>query len=255
MFKERFNKQKVVLGTWIQIPSPSICEIAAKQGVDWLAVDMEHTEIGFESVADMLRGLKGSETALFVRVMENRPLEIRRALDLGAAGIIVPLIDSAEEAKKAVSYSKYPPQGVRGHAFCRANEWGENFAGYAKSANESLLVFVMIESRAAVENIDDILMVEGLDGVFIGPYDMSSSYGVPGDVSNEAVTEGCGRVLKACKKHKKIAGIHIVKPDKAIIREHINKGFQFIAVGIDTLFLINGFKEIVSITKDITLEQ
>lgn len=253
MFKERFEKQKVVLGTWIQIPSPSICEIAAKQGVDWIAVDMEHTEIGFESVANMFRGLKGSKTAPFVRVRENEPLEIRRALDVGAAGVIVPLIDSAKEAKRAVSYSKYPPQGVRGHAFCRANEWGEDFAEYAKSANERLSVFVMIESRTAVENIDDILMTEGLDGIFIGPYDMSASYGVPGDISNKLVVDGCNRVLEACKKHKKIPGIHIVNPDESIIREHINKGFQFIAVGIDTLFLINGFKEAVTMVKEITL--
>ena len=251
MFKERFKKQKVVLGTWLQIPSPSICEIVSKQGLDWIAVDMEHTEIGFETLADMFRGLKGTKTAPFVRVRTNDALEIRRSLDIGAAGVIVPLIDTAEEAKNAVSYSKYPPNGKRGHAFCRANGWGEDFHDYAANANEKISVFVMIESRMAVENIDDILVTDGLDGIFIGPYDMSASYGVPGDISNKLVVDSCNKVLESCKRHNKIPGIHIVKPDSNIIKEHVKKGFRFIAVGIDTLFLINGIKNAVSAVKQV----
>jgi len=254
MFKQKFKTQKVVLGSWIQIPSPSICEIAASQDFDWIAVDMEHTEIGYESLANMFRALKGSSTAPFVRVRENAPLDIRRALDIGAIGIIVPLIDTPEEAAKAVSYCKYPDQGCRGHAFCRANNWGENFHEYAQTANENTCVFVMIESRTAVENIDEILLTEGLDGIFIGPYDMSASYGVPGDISNKLVTDGCNKVLKSCKKHNKIAGIHIVNPDPKVISTNIEKGFQFIAVGIDTLFLINGMKSAVSIVKELSNE-
>ena len=249
MFKEKFQNQEVVIGTWIQIPSASICEIAAAQKLDWLAVDMEHTEIGYETLIDMFRGLKGTDTAPFVRVRENSALDIRRALDIGAEGVIVPLVHTAEEASKAVSYSKYPKKGCRGHAFCRANEWGLGFHEYAKSANDRTCVFVMIESRQAVENIDKILLTDGLDGIFIGPYDMSASYGVTGDVSNKLVTDGCNRVLEACKKHNKIAGIHIVNPDQKTIQENIEKGFQFIAVGIDTLFLMNGIENAVSMVK------
>ena len=251
MFKDKFRLQKVVQGTWIQIPSPSICEIAAASGLDWLAVDMEHTEISYETLTDTFRGLKGTGTAPFVRVRENSALDIRRALDIGAEGVIVPLIHTAEEAMKAVCYSKYPDAGCRGHAFCRANGWGLDFSEYAQTANERTCVFVMIESRQGVENIDEILNTEGLDGVFIGPYDMSASYGVTGDTSNELVTEGCDRVLEACKRHGKIAGIHIVKPDEKVINENIEKGFQFIAVGIDTLFLRKGFMESVSMVRKI----
>lgn len=252
MFKEKFKTQNVVLGTWLQIPSPSICEIAANQKFDWIAVDMEHTEIGYESLANMFRGLKGSTTEPFVRVRENAPLDIRRALDIGAKGIIVPLIDTADQAKSAVSYCKYPPEGCRGHAFCRANDWGENFSNYANEANKDICVFIMIESQTAVKNINEILKTDGLDGVFIGPYDMSASYGVPGDVSNELVVNGCNKVLNACKKHNKIAGIHIVKSNSNIIEENVEKGFQFIAVGIDTLFLTNGMKDTVSIVKKLS---
>lgn len=255
MFKEKFKNQKTVLGTWIQIPSPSICEIAASLKLDWLAVDMEHTEIGYETLIDMIRGLNGTGTAPFVRVRENSPLDIRRALDIGAQGVIVPLVHTAEEAEKAVSYSKYPERGCRGHAFCRANGWGLNFKEYAEMANKDTCVFVMIESRQAVENIDGILSTEGLDGIFIGPYDMSASYGVTGDVSHRLVTDGCNRVLEACIRHNKIAGIHIVNPDKMIIEENINKGFRFIAVGLDTLFLMTGIRNAVSIVRQAEAEQ
>lgn len=254
MFKEKFKNQKVVLGTWIQIPSPSICEIAASQQLDWLAVDMEHTEISYETLIDMFRGLNGTDTVPFVRVRENSALDIRRALDIGATGVIVPLVHTAEEAEKAVSFSKYPNLGCRGHAFCRANGWGLNFTEYAENANKETCVFVMIESRQAVENIDDILSTPGLDGIFIGPYDMSASYGVTGDVSSKLVTEGCNKVLESCKRHNKIAGIHIVSPDQKVIEENIKKGFQFIAVGIDSLFLMNGIKNAVSMVRQAASE-
>ena len=243
MLKDKFSKNKVAIGTWLQIPSASISEIAAQMDLDWIAVDMEHTEIGYETVADMFRGLNGSQTAAMVRVRSNDSLDIRRALDVGAAGIIVPLIETKQQTQEAVRYCKYPPMGERGYAFCRANQWGKNFDEYSKKANDDHLVFVMIESKKAVENIDDILSVEGLDGVFIGPYDMSASFGVVGDVDNPLVVEGCNRVLESCIRNNKIAGLHIVRPDKKSIKENIEKGFRMIAVGIDTVFIINGMKE------------
>ena len=121
MFKEKFKTNSAVIGSWLQIPAPSIAEIAAQQGIDWIAVDMEHTEISYETLADIFRALNGSKTSPLVRVRTNDALVIRRALDVGAEGIIVPLVHSAEEAERAVSYCKYPPEGVRGYAFCRAN--------------------------------------------------------------------------------------------------------------------------------------
>lgn len=245
MLMKKFKEKNVVLGTWLQIPSPLICEIVSFQNLDWIAVDMEHTDIGYETLTNMFLGLKGTKTVPLVRVRTNNELDIRRALDIGAMGIIVPLIETASEARKAVKYCKYPPKGVRGHAFCRANNWGENFNDYAKTANDNISVFVMIESRQAVENIEEIVQVEGLDGVFIGPYDMSASYGVIGEVTHPLLVQGFNRVLEACKKYKKIAGLHIVIPDPKIIEENIKKGFRLIAVGIDTLFIINGIKDVI----------
>jgi len=244
MFKEKFKTNSAVIGSWLQIPAPSIAEIAAQQGIDWIAVDMEHTEISYETLADIFRALNGSKTSPLVRVRTNNALDIRRALDVGAEGIIVPLVHSAEEAERAVSYCKYPPEGVRGYAFCRANNWGDDFDNYVKEANHKTAVYVMAESREAVENIESILKVEGIDGVFIGPYDLSASYGVVGQTGHSLVKKGCDIILEACKAHGKIAGIHMVIPDENAVRENIKKGFRLIAVGIDTLFLINGFKEV-----------
>jgi 2-keto-3-deoxy-L-rhamnonate aldolase RhmA len=244
MIKKKMESGNVCIGSWMQIPAPSIAEIAAQQSIDWIAVDMEHTEIGYETLADIFRALNGSDTSPVVRVRSNDALDIRRALDIGAEGIIVPLIHTAAEAKKAVSYCKYPPEGVRGYSFCRANNWGDTFDKYVRDANENTAVFVMAESREAVENIDSILDVEGIDGIFIGPYDMSASYGVVGQTDHPLVKAGCKIVLEACRTRGKIAGIHMVMPDEVAVRENIKKGFKLIAVGIDTLFLINGFKDI-----------
>lgn len=244
MLKDKLKKRKAVIGSWLQIPAPSIAEIAAQQGIDWVAVDMEHTEIGYETLAGIFRALNGSNTSPVVRVRGNDELDIRRALDVGAEGIIVPLVHTAEQAEKAVGYCKYPPEGIRGYAFCRANKWGDSFDEYVKTANEKTALFVMAESREAVENVDSILNVEGIDGVFIGPYDMSASYGVVGQTDHPLVKAGCQIVLEACKAHGKIAGIHMVKQDDIAVWQSITRGFRLIAVGIDTLFLINGFKNI-----------
>ena len=235
---------KASIGTWIQIPSPDICEIIGSYGLDWVAFDMEHTEMSYETLPDMFRALRGTGTKPFVRVRNNDTIEIRRALDIGATGVIVPLVSTAEETRNAVQAVKYPPEGKRGFSFCRANNWGRDFDEYARHANENTRVFVMAESMEAVNNIQAIADVKGLDGVFIGPYDMSASYGLLGQTKHSVLEEAYDSVLEACKKAGKIAGKHIVTVDKAYIEKDIEKGFRMIAVGIDTLFIHNAMEEI-----------
>ncbi len=145
-----------------------------------------------------------------VRVKENAVMPIRRALDLGAAGVIVPLVNNAEDARRAVQAATFPPDGIRGFAWQRGNEWGSEFDSYAKEF--SPLVIVMIESKTAVDNIEEIITVEGVDGCFLGPYDMSGSYGVTGQTEHEVIKDACSRVVEACKQHNKTPGQHIVTP-------------------------------------------
>ncbi len=232
-------ERKLTLGTWMQLGHPGVAEVFSRAGFAWAAADMEHTDISVEAFAALARGLGGS-TLPFARVRENDTLTIRQVLDAGAAGVIVPLVNTADEARRAVAAAKYPPEGVRGFAFCRANGWGADFDAYAAQANRDTAVVVMIESRQAVENIDAILDVGGVDGVFIGPYDMSGSYGVPGQTGHRLVQDACSAVAGACARHGKSAGIHIVLPDEKAVESAIARGFTFIALGMDTVFLASG---------------
>jgi len=230
-------ERKVSFGSWIQIGHPAVAEILSRTGFEWLAVDMEHTDIDIKSFCGTIRGMHGRGAIPLARVRENDVLAIRQVLDSGAQGVIVPLINSATEAERAVKAAKYPPQGIRGFAFCRANNWGADFDEYALKANQNTTVIVMIESRQAVKCINEILSVEGVDGVFIGPYDMSGSYGVTGQISHPDIVKACRTVSAACEKHGKSAGLHIVRPDEKQIKEAVQAGFTFIALGMDTVFL------------------
>lgn len=238
--KKALLERKVSFGSWLQTESADSAEIMADSDFEWLAIDCEHTSITIADASSMIRAMELYGTIPFVRVEKNEALAIRKMLDAGARGIIVPLVNNAEDAKTAVSYCKYPPCGVRGFAFCRANKYGKDFDKYVKEANADISVLVMIETKEAVKNIDSILKVEGVDGIFIGPYDLSGSYGVPGELENPAVKNGIKKVIDACKKQKKTAGIHIVKPEEKKVKELVKMGYTFIALGMDTIFLRDG---------------
>ena len=241
--RQALLERRLCIGTWIQIGHPAVAEVLAQAGFDWLCVDAEHTDIGLGEFAAVARGMHGRGPVPLVRVRENDTLAIRQMLDLGALGVIVPLVNSAAAAAAAVQAAKYPPQGVRGFAFHRGNNWGADFADYASTANAEIAVVVMIESKEAVESIDAILAVEGVDGVFIGPYDMSGSYGMPGRTADPVIQRACARVVEACRRAGKSAGIHVVLPTPESIGQALRQGFTFLAVGVDTIFLSQGAKQ------------
>ncbi len=244
--KDSLLQKRITLGTWIQIGHPIIAEIFAKAGFDWIAVDCEHTDIDVKIFGDLVRGMSGNNVIPFARVKENSVMAIRQVLDMGALGVIVPLVNNKEDALKAVKAAKFPPEGIRGFAFFKANDWGMNFDDYAFYANKNIAVIVMAESKEAVENIDEILEVDGVDGVFIGPYDMSGSYNVTGNVVHPLVLEAYNKITNACKVHNKSAGIHIVKPIEDSVKAAVSNGFNFIALGMDTVFLTEYTKTIVN---------
>jgi 2-keto-3-deoxy-L-rhamnonate aldolase RhmA len=238
--RKALRERSFCIGTWIQVGHAAVAEVLANAGFDWLCADGEHTDIGPAEFAAVARGLHGRGPVPLVRVRENDTLAIRQMLDMGALGVIVPLVNSAADAEAAVRAAKYPPQGVRGFAFHRGNDWGVDFADYAAQANAEIAVVVMIESREAVENIEEILAVEGVDGVFIGPYDMSGSYGLPGETAAPVIQRACARVVEACRNAGKSAGIHVVLPTPESVEQAVRQGFTFIAVGVDTVFLSQG---------------
>ena len=235
--RQALLNREVTIGTWIQINHPAVAEVLGNCDYDWIAADCEHTDITIEGFSQITRGLYGRGPEPFARVRENDVLAIRQVLDAGACGVIVPLVGSAEEARRAVAAAKFPPEGIRGFSFCRGNNYGLDFDEYASKANQEIAVVVMVESKEAVDNIDEILDVDGVDGVFIGPYDLSGSHGIPGRTGDLLVQQGCQKVLKACQKAKKSAGLHVVIPTSENIERALSDGFTFIAVGADIVYL------------------
>lgn len=250
MLKNRITEGSLSLGSWCQVGHPANAEILAKAGFEWLAADCEHGEFEDGDLGNFCRTVRQFDCTALVRVKENATMPIRRALDLGADGVIVPLVNTADDAKKAVAAAKYPPVGIRGFAFHRGNSWGVDFDEYVKGANNSIVVIVMIESKEAVDNIDSILAVDGVDGVFIGPYDMSGSYGIIGKTGAPEIKDACRKVSEACKKADKSAGMHIVLPTAEAVKNAVDNGFTFLGLGMDTVFLTNGAKQALEMIKN-----
>lgn len=239
--KEKLKSNQVCLGGWIQIGHPVIAEIMANAGFDWIAIDNEHGIIDLETGMNIFNAMKGTKVLPMVRVQENNEILIRRWCDAGAGGIIVPMINNAQQAQSVVSAAKYPHNGGRrGFGYCRANSYGANFDNYAASSDNDMLIIVQIEHIDGVKNIDSILSVEGVDGAFIGPYDLSGSMGLTGQIYHKDVLASCDAVLNACKKHKKSAGVHVVPVDPDRIKTFASQGFTFIAASIDTVFIRHG---------------
>jgi 2-keto-3-deoxy-L-rhamnonate aldolase RhmA len=237
--KKKLLEGKPSFGSWIQVPHPSVAEMLSAAGFDWLAVDMEHSDAGVSHYSDIIRGMYGRGPVPMARVQENDTMAIRRILDAGAWGVIVPMVNSAEEAKKAVAAVRFPPRGIRGFGFARANDYGAGSDAYLKAADD-ILVMVMCESKESVSNIEEIVAVDGVDGVFMGPYDLSMSYGIPGQTNAPVMAEARQKVLAACKKYGKAPGLHHFNLTPESIQGILKEGFLFVALGVDAAFIQNG---------------
>lgn len=204
-------------------------ECLSNLGYDWLWIDLEHSPLSLEQ-AQAILSAKLPECAGLVRVPVNSDEWIKRVLDIGADGIIVPHVSSKEDAIRAVKSAKYPPFGERSFGAGRAHTYGLD-ATHHENANELTCVVVQIEDRSAVKNIDEIISVEGIDGIIIGPYDLSGSFGKLGKVGDPEVQEAIGAVLAACQKRKIAAGIFALLPEQA--KTYIDAGFTLVAAGVD----------------------
>jgi 2-keto-3-deoxy-L-rhamnonate aldolase RhmA len=247
LFKNRvkgiLREGKATLGAWVNFGTPDSAEIMAHMGLDWLVFDTEHGPWSVETVQDMLRATSGTEVVPIVRVPWNDPVMIKRALDIGAYGVVVPWINTKEEAIKAVSGAKYPPKGIRGCGPRRAALYGLKRNEYLEVANELVMVIAQIETREAVENLDDILSVDGIDVIFIGPADLASSHGLLGKPRDPKNLETMDRILDTGKKFGVPVGIYSLGPD--YVKRDIERGFQFVVLGSDMSFLIHGLREIL----------
>ena len=225
------------LGTWIVTPHPSIVELMANHRFDWLCIDLEHSPVSRQELQIALAIIQGKGKKAFVRVPLNSHLEIKYPLDAGADGIIIPMVNSAAEAREAVQHCLYPPKGKRGVGLSRAQGYGFGFEGHLKKNLKDLTIIVQIEHINAVNEIEAILDVEGVAGVFLGPFDLSGSLGIPGQFDHPSMVAAIKKVADATLKTKKFLGAHVIAPDHRTVKSYAEKGYNFIAFSLDTLFL------------------
>lgn len=249
ILSKQISKNGYSIGSWVTIGHTSVAEIMATAGFNWLTIDMEHTVIDLMEAQTLITAIKSKGIGAFVRVSKNEDVIIKRVMDAGADGVIVPMINSADDAKLAVSYVKYPPEGKRGVGLARAQGYGTSFNEYKNWVKKESVVIAQIEHIKAVENIESILAVKGIDGIMIGPYDLSGSMGFPGEYDRKDVKEAIVRVEKACKKSGKWLGFHVIPSEHKALNEKIKAGYNFLAFSIDFLFLGDKARHEMSLIK------
>lgn len=225
-------------GIWLGIPDNSIAEMMAGAGFDWLLIDHEHGPYELRDVMSSLQAMAPYDVAPIVRPVDDDPALLKRFCDIGVQSFLVPMIESAEQAAEVVKAVKYPPQGRRGlgTSMARAARWNAT-AGYLTHANEEICVIVQAETTTAIENLEEIAKVEGVDGVFIGPSDLSASMGHTGNASHPDVVEAVSNGICTIRKASKHAGLLCL--DARQVPQYIQCGAEFIGVGVDTLLIGN----------------
>jgi len=244
--KQKLAAGQPAVGTWLAMASPISAEHMAHMGWDWLVVDTEHSPVGFETTVQCFQAIATTDTIPMARVAWNDPTLIKRLLDAGALGLVVPMVNTREEAQRAVAAMKYPPQGFRSLGGGRCLFYGDD---YFAEANDQVLCIVQIEHIQAVRNAEEILSVEGVDACFIGPNDLAGSMGIKPDLgaSDPRHEEAIQEVLRAARKVGTPAGIHV--PTAEHVSKRIAQGFQFIALTNDAGFMRTGAKQAIDAIK------
>lgn len=233
-FRSRLARGDTLLGTMVTLPDAAVAEILADVGFDWLFIDGEHGPLQTHEILAMLRAVD-HRTPCLVRVPAADEVPIKTVLDLGAEGIIVPQVNTAEQAASVVQWARYAPQGSRGVGLARAHGYGRRFREYVESANERTVVVVQAEHIQAVDNIEAIVQVPGIDAVLLGPYDLSASLGKMGQIDDPTVVAAIDRVTTACQAARIPLGYFGVTA--SAVQPFIDRGYTLITAGVDTLLL------------------
>ncbi|MDA8822652.1 aldolase/citrate lyase family protein [Candidatus Pelagibacter bacterium] len=239
--KELFKKGKPIINTWLSVPSSFSAEVMANQGWDSVTIDMQHGLIDYPNAVNMLQAISTTNTTPMARVNWNEPGQIMKILDAGCYGVICPMVSNREEAEKFVQACQYPPNGYRSFGPIRAKIYGGS--DYHEQADNEILKLAMIETKEALEKLDEILDTPNLDGIYIGPADLSLSVGEePGfdKPENSKTYKEILRILEAAKKRNLLTGIHNSTPEYA--KKMIDKGFNLVTVGSDSRYIISGAK-------------
>lgn len=244
----KISENQHSLGGWVMSNSVISAEIMALAGFDWVCVDAEHTAVSKETANNMFRAIELHGAEPFVRISLNDEVEIKKYMDMGARGIIIPMIKSYEEIEKAISYIKFPPDGSRSFAIPRCTGYGEWSKEYFEKANNETFIAIMIEHIDVLKELDKIFSHKGVDAVLIGPYDLSGSMNIPGQFNNPKFIKTLDHIYLKAKEHSVTMGIHEIHPTKEKINTYISNGYKFIACGIDTNFILEKSKEFAQIS-------
>jgi 2-keto-3-deoxy-L-rhamnonate aldolase RhmA len=240
--RKKLQAGQLALGTILSLNSPDVAEILSGIGFDWIFIDTEHSTLDPQNLKGLLQAV-GESTPCVVRVPLLDEIVIKKTLDAGAAGILVPQVNTAEQAEQLVKWARYYPEGSRGLGFGRAQGYGFKISEYLESANETILLSVQAESAEAVKNIESIVKVQGLDAVLVGPYDLSASMGLPGQVGHPDVRAAIQHVAEVCKQAGMPIGIFGMTAEA--VRPYIERGFKFIVAGADTVLLGNAARQLL----------
>jgi 2-dehydro-3-deoxyglucarate aldolase len=235
--KLKLAKGKLTIGSWITLAHPAIAEIMAGAGFDWLTIDLEHSVITIREAEELIRIVALSGVCPLVRLSANEPIQIKRVMDAGAHGVIVPMVNSVSDAQGAVEAVLYPPEGKRGVGLARAQGYGRAFERYREWLSQESVVIVQVEHIEAVNNLEEILSVEGVDGFIVGPYDLSGSLGVPGQFGHSSMKEAMDRIRSVGTASGKTCGIHVIEPTVEELRQRVDEGYNFVAYSLDIRML------------------
>jgi 2-dehydro-3-deoxyglucarate aldolase len=246
-FRTRLRSGERLVAPLVTLNSPAAVELLAEVGFDWLFIDAEHSPLDTAQMQALMQA--AAPTPCVVRLSASDEMHVKRALDIGAAGIIAPQVNSVEHAQRIVQAAKYAPAGQRGLGIARAHRYGLRVREYMQAANDDTAVIVQAEHRDAVAHIEEIVRVDGVDGVLIGPYDLSASLGRPGAVDHPEVRDAIARVRMACHGANLPIGIFGLSADA--VQPYIEQGFTMIVAGVDTVLLATASAALLTAVRSI----
>lgn len=250
--KNKLVNRENILAGWTSIGHPQVAEMLAMSGVDFIGIDIEHSTISQEQCQRIIAACHDKGVRCMPRIATHNQESIKQLLDSGADGIIVPTVDNPKQVEKLIEWMKYPPLGKRGYGIARAQNYGHNFSEYTSQWNNSSSLIIQIESITAVENIEELLQFDEVDGAMVGPYDISGSLGIPGQIDHQKVKDAGKLVIEACKKYGKSCGTQDINPNSQTIRDALASGFTFVVLASDVFILWEWGERMNKIITDIS---
>lgn len=235
--KRKIRGREMAYAAWTSLAHPSITEMFTRSGVDFVGIDIEHSTISQEQSQRIIAAAQATGSICLPRIASHNMEMIKRLLDSGADGIIAPMVSSRAEVDRLVSWIKYPPEGSRSFGISRGQGYGFDFETYTSSWNEMSTFIVQIESKEGVENAEEIISHEGVDGAMIGPYDLSGSYGIPGRFDDPVIVEATGKVIELCRRLGKGCGTQVIEPSVDSIGAAVDAGYTFVVLASDIFIL------------------